>query len=97
MQPHRLQTIETIMATQFFASQTKMLEYILNQLVADKDFNFIARDEDSGLYLFESEPHKESDRWYNCCFESFSPYNNLFKDIKWEDNKPIYIDDYVER
>lgn len=65
----------------------------------DKDFNFIARDKDSGLYLFEYAPHKRLDKWqrYNCCLESFSPYNNLFKDIKWEDDKPIYIDDYVER
>lgn len=64
----------------------------------DKDFNFIARDKDSGLYLFESEPYKQSDKWYNNFnFDSFSPYNNLFEDIKWEDKKPICIDDYVER
>ena len=50
------QTIETIMATPLFCAHSKMLEYILNQLVADKDFNFILEQKELFTYASKNKP-----------------------------------------
>lgn len=65
-------------------------------------FQYIARDsQDNQLYAFNDYPLKNTDThsWYtinNSCFIDL-PYNHLFKDISYDDEYPVKINDYVER
>ena len=71
----------------------------------DKEYKWIAKDRDGDLWIYTNKPKKEYDRyWKNCSSSkslSFEPLdifkNRLFTEIKWEDNEPVYIDDYVNR
>lgn len=56
----------------------------------DKEYKYIARDEDGNLFLYTQEPFKNFlDNWRtNSYYNAFDIYNHLFKDIKWEDKKP---------
>ena len=75
--------------------------YILRNI--DKKYKWIAKDKDGLICTFVSKPIKTeklwSDGWSNG--ESYASLeaikNSLFTEIKWEDEEPIYIDDYVER
>ena len=75
--------------------------YILNNI--DKKYKWIAKDKSGLICTFVSKPIKTerfwSDGWSNG--ESYASLeaikNSLFTEIKWEDDEPIYIDDYVER
>ena len=69
----------------------------------DKKYKWIAKDKDGLICTFVSKPIKTeklwSDGWSNG--ESYASLeaikNSLFTEIKWEDEKPIYIDEYVDR
>ena len=65
----------------------------------DKKFEWIARDRDGEVWIYISKPKKRDISWEN--FGLYKPLdiikNSLFTEIKWEDNEPIYIDDYVNR
>ena len=67
----------------------------------DKKYEWIARDEDGEVWLFKNKPKKIADGIWDATgddFESATLVNLLlFKEILWEDEEPIYIDDYVER
>ena len=75
--------------------------YILNNI--DKKYKWIAKDKSGLICTFVSKPIKTerfwSDGWSNG--ESYASLeaikNSLFTEIKWEDEEPIYIDDYVDR
>lgn len=75
--------------------------YILNNI--DKKYKWIAKDKDGLICTFVSKPIKTerfwSDGWSNG--ESYASLeaikNSLFTEIKWEDEEPIYIDEYVDR
>ena len=75
--------------------------YILNNI--DKKYKWIAKDKDGLICTFVSKPIKTeklwSDGWSNgdsyASLEAIK--NSLFTEIKWEDEEPIYIDEYVER
>ena len=75
--------------------------YILRNI--DKKYKWIAKDKDGLICTFVSKPIKTeklwSDGWSNG--ESYASLeaikNSLFTEIKWEDEEPIYIDEYVER
>ena len=75
--------------------------YILNNI--DKKYKWIAKDKSGLICTFVSKPIKTerfwSDGWSNG--ESYASLeaikNSLFTEIKWEDEEPIYIDEYVER
>ena len=75
--------------------------YILNNI--DKKYKWIAKDKDGLICTFVSKPIKTeklwSDGWSNG--ESYASLeaikNSLFTEIKWEDEEPVYIDDYVDR
>ena len=75
--------------------------YILNNI--DKKYKWIAKDKDGLICTFVSKPIKTeklwSDGWSNGdSYASLEAIKNiLFTEIKWEDEEPIYIDDYVER
>ena len=78
--------------------------YILKNI--DKKYKWIARDKSGLICTFVSKPIKTeklwSDGWSNSNNgESYASLeaikNSLFTEIKWEDEEPIYIDEYVER
>ena len=69
----------------------------------DKKYKWIAKDKDGLICTFVSKPIKTeklwSDGWSNgdsyASLEAIK--NSLFTEIKWEDEEPIYIDEYVDR
>ena len=69
----------------------------------DKKYKWIAKDKSGDIFTFVSKPIKTeklwSDGWSNgdsyASLEAIK--NSLFTEIKWEDEEPIRIDDYVER
>ena len=65
----------------------------------DKKFKWIAKDKDGGVCIYINKPKKEDVSWNN--FSFYKPLDiikdSLFTEIKWEDEEPVYIDDYVER
>ena len=69
----------------------------------DKKYKWMAKDKDGLICTFVSKPIKTeklwSDGWSNG--ESYASLeaikNSLFTEIKWEDEEPVYIDDYVDR
>ena len=72
----------------------------------DKKYKWIAKDKSGLICTFVSKPIKTeklwSDGWSNSNNgESYASLevikNSLFTEIKWEDDEPIYIDDYVDR
>ena len=75
--------------------------YILNNI--DKKYKWMAKDKDGLICTFVSKPIKTeklwSDGWSNgdsyASLEAIK--NSLFTEIKWEDEEPIYIDEYVDR
>ena len=66
----------------------------------DKKYKWITRDKSSNLCIFDEKPDKCEEMWDNVIHSSFielNCYNSLFNSIKWGDEEPVYIDDYVER
>lgn len=78
---------------QFSQDTLNLFKYI------DKKFEWIARDRDGEVWIYISKPKKRDISWEN--FGLYKPLDiikdSLFTEIKWEDEEPIYIDDYVER
>ena len=88
----------------------KKKEFTDNELFilknVDKKYKWMAKDKDGLICTFVSKPIKTeklwSDGWSNSNNgESYASLeaikNSLFTEIKWEDEEPIYIDEYVER
>ena len=72
----------------------------MNMKSIHKDFNFIARDKDSELYVFVSKPIKIVRAWGNNDESEQSElaiFSHLFSSVQWEDKEPVRIDDYVKR
>ena len=68
----------------------------------DKKYKWVARDKSNNLCIFVEKPNKQNEArmWVNVIstgYIEFHCYNQLFNSIKWEDEEPVYIDDYVER
>ena len=66
----------------------------------DKTYKWIARDESGSLCIFDEKPKKSEEMWDNVICSDFielNCYNHLFNSIKWEDEEPIRIDEYVQR
>ena len=66
----------------------------------DKKYKWIARDKSGNLCIFDDKPNKNEEIWDNVIRSDFielNCYNSLFNSIQWEDNEPVYIDDYVNR
>ena len=63
-----------------------------------RDSNYITRDEDGELWLFENRPFKSGCSWYvlDGFGENFNLYKHLFKMVKWEDDEPTLISDLLE-
>ena len=65
----------------------------------DKEFKYIARDEDGDLNVYIEKPEKSiakiiASYWRGTC-KFFSYYNHLFQFIKWEDKEPYLIEDLL--
>ena len=85
----------------------KKKEFTDNELFilknVDKKYKWMAKDKDGLICTFVSKPIKTeklwSDGWSNgdsyASLEAIK--NSLFTEIKWEDEEPIYIDEYVKR
>jgi hypothetical protein len=67
----------------------------------DKEYKWIARDEeDGGICVFIEKPLRKEHLWdfkRSSQYIEFHCYNHLFNSITWEDEEPVFIDDYVER
>ena len=63
----------------------------------DKKYKLVARDKNGDLYAYPYRPMKGATYWGKGSHESLFTFNSLFTEIKWEDEEPIYIDEYVER
>ena len=65
----------------------------------DKRWRYIAKDKNGTISAFGSKPTKKERCWLNYegfdCLDVFK--DSLFDEILWEDEEPIFIDDYVER
>lgn len=67
-----------------------------------KEFEWIARDKNDEVYIFTDKPRKHQDGEIWGCravdrFKKLNLFEHLFKSITWEDEEPVFIDDYVER
>ena len=66
----------------------------------NKEYKWIARDNNGSVCIFSEKPYREDDAWENVIrtpYNDFNCYNHLFDQVLWEDEEPVYIDDYVER
>lgn len=65
----------------------------------DERYKWIAKDKNNTVCTFLEKPIKKERCWVS--FEGFNVLgafkDNLFDEILWEDEEPVYIDDYVER
>ena len=70
----------------------------------DKKYKWLARDNNGSVCIYTNKPKKEDVYWID--YSPFRPLDfgllniikkNLFAEIKWGDEEPVYIDDYVER
>ena len=64
-----------------------------------KEFEWMARDNDNAIYIYGRKPEKECGGiWENKGkHKTLAIFNHIFQSIKWEDEEPVFIDDYVER
>ena len=63
-----------------------------------KEYEWMARDDDGELYIFDKKPKNINGIWDNYDrIRDFDFFEHLFKSITSEDEEPVYIDDYVER
>jgi hypothetical protein len=65
----------------------------------DKESKWIARDESNNLYVYKNKPTKIN-RYWDVEYgerQRLKVFSHLFQQIKWEDEEPVFIDDYVER
>lgn len=66
----------------------------------DRRWEWIARDKDGKVFVYDMKPTKtKSDNW-DCtmyCRKLDALNQSLFDQILWEDEEPIFIDDYVNR
>lgn len=65
----------------------------------DKKYNYIARDKDGWLYLYENKPKKFSSLWeydeYSTCVD-FCVFKHLFKFVDWKNEYPYNIKDLIK-
>lgn len=71
----------------------------------DKKYKWIAKDKSGDIFGFEEKPKKDKYVWLceeydycldnTCCIDGLN--QSLFNEILWEDEEPIFIDEYVER
>lgn len=70
----------------------------------DKKYKWIAKDKSGLICTFVSKPIKTEKLWSDDGWSNGESYasleaikNSLFNSIQWEDEEPVFIDEYVER
>ena len=66
----------------------------------DKDYKWITRDENGNVCIYTRKPYKvEYCMWDDAGTDYIELYhfNHIFNSIQWEDEEPVFIDDYIER
>jgi hypothetical protein len=64
----------------------------------DKEYKWITRTRGDVITLHDEKPFKDHDIWNSRTIEKeLNVFNHLFNSIQWEDEEPVFIDDYVER
>lgn len=59
----------------------------------NKKYQWMARDSDRGLCVYERKPKKEESYWHASGYEYLSPFSHLFSAVKWKDEEPTLISD----
>jgi len=59
----------------------------------NKEYRWMARDQNGNLYIYEEKPKKRNDRWISYYYNYIFYFNHLFSAIKWEDEEPTRISD----
>ena len=59
----------------------------------DREYEWLARDSDGNLYIYERKPRKDECSWYSDDYDCLFYFNHLFSAIKWEDEEPTRISD----
>lgn len=71
-------------------------EYEYLKVAKENEYNFIARDKNGTLVIYNIAPHKTDTLW---CTASAKwdkvKFNNLFKFVKWQDEEPYNIDEIL--
>lgn len=64
----------------------------------DKRYKYLAKDKSGIVCAFCEKPTKKVSCWfYDRCHITKLFNQDMFDQIKWEDEEPVFIDDYVER
>ena len=65
------------------------------------EIKWIARDDDGAIFMYKDKAIKvnRSGKWSDikAIYNSLHMFEHLFQTIQWEDEEPVFIDDYVER
>lgn len=69
-------------------------EYEYLKVAKENKYNFIARDEDGGLFLYSIEPWKGKIAW-KYRDSGIRIFKELFNFVKWEDEEPYLIDEIL--
>ena len=59
----------------------------------DREYQWMARDSDGGLCVYEEKPIKKGSYWHAGGYDYLSPFSHLFSAVKWEDEEPTLISD----
>lgn len=62
------------------------------------NYEWIARDKNGELYLYQGKPEKSANAWESkcVCHRSLDLFNHLFKMVKWEDDEPWNTEDLLK-
>lgn len=79
-------------------SVNKLEHDILDYLYHNTKFRYIARDEGGYLFAYYEPPVKGTDCWEDGeCYGSLEMLGDLFKSVKWADEKPTSICEILEK
>lgn len=60
-----------------------------------KEYKWIARDRNNGLYVYEGKPHKNTYTWHGEGIKDLHGWCFLFGAIKWNDEEPCEFRKYI--
>ncbi|HJI35514.1 MAG TPA: hypothetical protein OIL95_13805 [Coprobacillaceae bacterium] len=68
-----------------------LLEHEVLSYLANKQYLYIARDEDGDLFVYKEKPIKNLNYWNADRCNQLIYFENKFNFIQWEDNEPVLI------
>lgn len=92
---NKINNLESIIMGKTFSRDTLNLFKMI-----DEKYKYITKDKNGSVFIYQEKPIKEDIIWRlkGYTFVEISGLNqSLFDQILWEDDEPIYIDDYVTR